>query len=92
MEKEVLKERLTKLVEIGLSKNKTLDFNDVNDFFAGETLTPEELEFVYTYLERKKIDVLRAATEDMAADDLIRYRFSMMRKMLILMQLICLRV
>ena len=67
--KEVLKERLTKLVEIGLSKNKTLDFNDVNDFFAGETLTPEELEFVYTYLERKKIDVLRAATEDMAADD-----------------------
>ena len=54
MEKEVLKERLTKLVEIGLSKNKTLDFNDVNDFFAGETLTPEELEFVYTYLERKK--------------------------------------
>ena len=68
MEKEVLKERLTKLVEIGLSKNKTLDFNDVNDFFAGETLTPEELEFVYTYLERKKIDVLRAA-EDMAADD-----------------------
>ena len=46
MEKEVLKERLTKLVEIGLSKNKTLDFNDVNDFFAGETLTPEEQEFV----------------------------------------------
>ena len=72
MEKEVLKERLTKLVEIGLSKNKTLDFNDVNDFFAGETLTPEELEFVYTYLERKKIDVLRAATEDMAAEQKAR--------------------
>lgn len=49
MEKEVLKERLTKLVEIGLSKNKTLDFNDVNDFFAGETLTPEELE-LYTHI------------------------------------------
>ena len=70
MEKEVLKERLTKLVEIGLSKNKTLDFNDVNDFFAGETLTPEELEFVYTYLERKKIDVLRAATEEIADVDM----------------------
>ena len=49
MEKEVLKERLTKLVEIGLSKNKTLDFNDVNDFFAGETLTPEEL-VLYTHI------------------------------------------
>ena len=67
--KRSIKGTFDKLVEIGLSKNKTLDFNDVNDFFAGETLTPEELEFVYTYLERKKIDVLRAATEDMAADD-----------------------
>ena len=58
MEKEVLKERLTKLVEIGLSKNKTLDFNDVKDFFAGETLTPEEMEEVFqkSLAERKKTE------------------------------------
>ena len=49
MEKEVLKERLTKLVEIGLSKNKTLDFNDVNDFFAGETLTQKNWN-LYTHI------------------------------------------
>lgn len=69
MDKEVLKERLVKLVEIGISKNRTLDFNDVNDFFAGETLTPEELESVYSYLESKKIDVLRVVDADMASDE-----------------------
>lgn len=69
MEKEVLKERLVKLVEIGVSKNRTLDFNDVNDFFAGETLTPEELEKVYNYLESKKIDVLRVVDADLNSDE-----------------------
>ncbi len=68
MEKEVLVERLIKLVEIGISKNRTLDFNDVNDFFAGETLTPEELESVYSHLESKKIDVLRVADADINGD------------------------
>ncbi len=68
MEKEVLKERLVKLVEIGISKNRTLDFNDVNDFFAGDTLTPEELEKVYNYLESKKIDVLRVVDADINGD------------------------
>ncbi len=69
MDKEVLKERLAKLAEIGISKNRTLDFNDVNDFFAGETLTPEELEEVYNYLENKKIDVLRVADADVSSDE-----------------------
>lgn len=59
MEKSVLTERLGKLVEIGISKNRTLDFSDINDFFAGEALTPDEMEYVYNYLESKKIDVLR---------------------------------
>jgi len=68
MEKEVLKERLVKLVEIGVSKNRTLDFNDVSDFFAGETLTPEELEKVYNYLESKKIDVLRVVDAEMNSE------------------------
>lgn len=69
MEKEILNERLGKLVEIGNGKNKALDFNDINDFFVGEVLTPEEWEYVYSYLEAKKIDVLRPMDDDMAADD-----------------------
>ena len=38
-------------------------------FFVGEVLTPEEWEYVYSYLEAKKIDVLRPMDDDMAADD-----------------------
>ncbi len=54
MEKEILTERLDKLAKIGESKNRTLDLNDINDFFVGETLTPDEWEYVYSYLEGKK--------------------------------------
>lgn len=69
MEKEILTERLGKLAEIGISKNRTLDFNDINDFFTGEVLTPEEWEFVYNYLESKKIDVLRPLDDELIAEE-----------------------
>ncbi len=66
MEKAVFTERLNKLVELGNSKNRTLDFNEINDFFVGEVLTPEELDSIYKYLETKGIDVLK---EDIVSDD-----------------------
>lgn len=66
MEKAVFTERLNKLVELGNSKNRTLDFNEINDFFMGEVLTPEELDSIYKYLETKGIDVLK---EEMVSDD-----------------------
>ncbi len=69
MEKQVLQEKLNALVEIGKSKNKTLDLNDINDFFAGVSLTPEELEYVYQYLESKKIDVLRVMDDELTPDE-----------------------
>lgn len=69
MEKETLKESLGKLVEIGVSKNRTLDLNDINDFFVGVSLTPEEWEYVYQYLEDKKIDVLRVLGDEMTPDE-----------------------
>lgn len=69
MEKETLKESLGKLVEIGISKNRTLDLNDINDFFVGVSLTPEEWEYVYQYLEDKKIDVLRVLGDEMTPDE-----------------------
>ena len=64
MEREMLEARLPKLLDLAVSKNRTLDFNDVNDFFAGDVLTPEELELVYTFLEGKKIDVLRLTDDN----------------------------
>ncbi len=64
MEKDNFMEKLKKLVELGKSKNNTLDINDINDFFAGVTLSEEQLENIYNYLESQNIDVLRVMTDD----------------------------
>ncbi len=75
VEKDNFLEVLNKLVDLGKSKNNTLDINDINDFFKGVSLTPEQLENIYTYLEGKNIDVLRVMTdqqtdlESMVLDD-----------------------
>lgn len=69
MEKSVLTERLNKLVELGMKKNKTLDLNDINDFFAGEDLPAEQMEYIYNYLEKKKIDVLRVMNDELTPDE-----------------------
>ena len=37
VEKDNFMEKLKKLVELGKSKNNTLDINDINDFFTGVT-------------------------------------------------------
>ena len=64
VEKDNFLEVLNKLVDLGKSKNNTLDINDINDFFKGVSLTPEQLENIYTYLEGKNIDVLRVMTDE----------------------------
>ncbi len=64
MEKDNFMETLKKLVELGKSKNNTLDINDINDFFAGVTLSEEQLENIYNYLESQNIDVLRVMTDE----------------------------
>ncbi|MCR5743812.1 MAG: RNA polymerase sigma factor RpoD [Lachnospiraceae bacterium] len=69
MEKEVLNTQCDALVELAKSKNNTLDFNDINDFFANMPLTPDDLDRVYSYLEKKKVEVLRIPMEDPSFDD-----------------------
>ncbi len=64
MEKEQFLEELKKLVELGKTKKNTLDMNEVNDFFAGEALTVDQLEMIYTYLEQNNIDVLRVMDDN----------------------------
>ncbi|MCJ7835416.1 RNA polymerase sigma factor RpoD [Cuneatibacter sp. NSJ-177] len=64
MEKDNFIEKLKKLVELGKSKNNTLDINDINDFFTGVTLSEEQLENIYNYLENQNIDVLRVMTDE----------------------------
>jgi RNA polymerase primary sigma factor len=64
VEKKFL-ESLNKLVELGKSKKNVLDINDINDHFAGDNLSVEQLEHIYTYLEHKGIDVLRVMNDDL---------------------------
>ncbi len=69
MEKEKFLENLQKLVELGKSKKSTLDSNDINEVFAGENLSVDDLDNIYQYLEGKGIDVLREMGDDPAIDD-----------------------
>ena len=68
MEKAVLTERLNKLVELANSKNRTLDFTEINDFFVGSSMTPDDMDFIYRYLETQGIDVLK---EEMLSDEVL---------------------
>jgi len=65
VEKDNFVEVLNKLVDLGKSKSNSLDMNDINEVLAGMTLSPEQLEDVYTYLEGKNIDVLRVMTDEL---------------------------
>ena len=52
MEKEVFLDKLKKLVALGKSKQNALDAREINDFFAGDNLGPEQMDEIYNYLER----------------------------------------
>ena len=43
MEKEVFLDKLKKLVALGKSKQNALDATEINDFFAGDNLGPEQI-------------------------------------------------
>ena len=65
MEKEVVfVEKLKKLVELGKSKQNALDASEVNDFFAADNLTPENMEQIYNYLENNNIVVVPTIIDD----------------------------
>ena len=69
MEKDNFMESMRKLVELGKSKKNVLDLNDINDFFAGISLSVEQLENIYTYLEQNGIDVLRVMDDSMSIEE-----------------------
>lgn len=69
VEKEVFLEKLKKLVELGKSKQNALDVTEINDFFAGENLGPEQMEEIYSYLEHSNIDVIPIIDDTLLVDD-----------------------
>lgn len=62
-------EKLKKLVEVAKTKHNALDVAEINDFFMGDSLTPEQMEQIYNYLEERRIDVIPVIDESLMAED-----------------------
>lgn len=62
-------EILNQLVEYGKKRNNSLDLDEINNFFKGVSLTPDNIDSIISYLEGKKIDVLRITPDDLLLDD-----------------------
>ena len=63
-------EKLSKLLELAKSKKNVLDEKDIHDAFAGEELTPEKLDRIYDFLDKKHVDVLKMSNDDDMDPDL----------------------
>ena len=55
MEKDNFLEKLKKLVEVAKTKHNALDVAEINDFFMGDSLTPEQMEQIYNYQKKRNL-------------------------------------
>ncbi len=69
MEKDNFLEKLGKLVEFAKTRHNALDATEINDFFAGDSLTPEQMDQIYSYLENRGIDVVPVFDESVLSDE-----------------------
>ena len=65
MEEKTLtfEEKLSKLLELAKSKKNVLDETEVLDAFAGDELTPEKLDRIYDFLDKKHVDILKMSND-----------------------------
>lgn len=72
MEEKTLtfEEKLSKLLELAKTKKNVLEEQDVLNGFAGEELTPEKLDRIYDFLDKKHVDVLKMSNDDDVDPDL----------------------
>ncbi len=69
MEKDNFLSKLNKLVEVAKSKHNALDVAEINDFFMGDNLGPEQMEQIYSFLEEKRIDVIPMIDDAILTED-----------------------
>ena len=69
MEKDNFLEKLKKLVEVAKTKHNALDVAEINDFFMGDNLTPDQMEQIYSYLEERRVDVIPLIDDSLMAED-----------------------
>jgi len=69
VEKDNFLEKLGKLVEFAKTRHNALDATEINDFFTGDSLTPEQMDQIYSYLENRGIDVVPVFDESVLSDE-----------------------
>ena len=69
MEKDNFLVKLNKLLEVAKSKHNALDVTEINDFFIGDNLGPDQIEQIYNFLEEKHIDVVPVIDDNILAED-----------------------
>ncbi len=69
MERDNFLDKLKKLVEVAKTKHNALDITEINDFFKGDNLDPEQMEQIYSFLEKKSIDVIPVIDDAALAED-----------------------
>lgn len=69
VEKDNFLEKLKKLVEVAKTKHNALDVAEINDFFMGDNLTPDQMEQIYSYLEERRVDVIPVIDENLMAEE-----------------------
>ena len=68
-ERDNFLEKLKKLVVLAKTKQNALDITEINDFFAADNLSPEQMEQIYNYLEQNNIDVIPEVIDETALND-----------------------
>jgi len=69
VEKDNFLVKLNKLLEVAKSKHNALDVTEINDFFIGDNLGPDQMEQIYNFLEEKHIDVVPVIDDNILAED-----------------------
>ena len=69
MEKNIFLEKLGKLVEVAKGKHNALDVTEINNFFTGDDLSTEQMEQIYSYLEKRGIDVIPVIDDSILAEE-----------------------
>ena len=69
MEKKDFLQKLEKLLEYAKSRHNTLDAGEINDFFAGDSLNPEQMDQIYSYREGRGVDVVPVIDDAMLSED-----------------------
>ena len=69
VEKDNFLEKLKKLVEVAKTKHNAFDVAEINDFFMGDNLTPDQMEQIYSYLEERRIDVIPVMDDSLLAEE-----------------------